>query len=283
MECRRCGRELPVGQRKTCPYCGIYLETIVTPRGARPKGRRPTSRATLMTFLSVGFVFVAVFILVPFMRSVNKQHMLLNLEETFLELDGRELEFSEDDWQKRLATFTAGIENFKKAYPSDHENIEDIERKLHILLGLDPDDPTRPDPTRRPAEQDRYNYELINRARDEIIDITEILLTGPEAGGNCTVSVRIKNSSEIIISQVTIFLDVFDEHGNPSNGSKQDDNKWYIRTDAPIGVGKTEHFRYIETWRDPNIANVKITWVIVEYGPTNRIEFPPAVCEVLWP
>jgi hypothetical protein len=283
MECKRCGKELPVGQRKTCPFCGIYLETIVKPRGPRPKTRPPGRRATIMSLLSVGFVVAAIFILVPFMRSVHKNHMLLHIEETFLELNGRELEFTEDEWEKKLASFSASVENLRKAYPSDHENIEKAERYLNILCGLDPDDPTKPGPDSI-SEQERKDQRLINTAKDKIIDITELSFTASGAGGNSLISVWIKNSSsESVIAQVEIAFQAFDADGNPSIGSARGDNMWYIRTDTPIRTGETEHFRYSERWGDRNIASVKIEWLQVIYGPNNTEYFRPEVCRVLWP
>ena len=89
MDCRRCGKELPVGQRKTCPHCGIYLDTIITPRSSGPKVKGPARRATIMTYLSVGLVVIIVCVLIPFLRSVTKKNMVVTIEKSFTELNGR--------------------------------------------------------------------------------------------------------------------------------------------------------------------------------------------------
>ena len=278
MECRRCGRELPVGQGKTCPFCGIYLDTIITPRGPAGKSKRTGNRATLMTFLSVGLVVAVVAIVIPFMRGVNKENMLASMEEAFEELNGRESAFSPEEWEVRLTSFSAAVENFEKAYPSDEEHIIRVRRYLDILCGIDPDTGE----AAGPSEQETYNERLILRARDEIIDIPSLAFSKPDASGKSALTVQVRNSSDKFIRQVVVLFKIYDADGNPSNGSPRGDNEWYPSIGSLL-PGEDKSFFFSEPWSDAGAAAAKIEWINVVYSDRDPIFFPAEVCQALWP
>ncbi|MDR0324790.1 MAG: hypothetical protein LBI19_01675 [Oscillospiraceae bacterium] len=278
MKCRRCGRELPIGQRKTCPFCGIYLETIITPRDPTQKLKKPRRRASLMTFISIGLVLIVVSVVIPVLRNVNEGNMRVSIEATYAELEGREAEFSEDDWEMKLASFSAAVENYKKAYPDNDENIERHKRLLYSLAGIDPDTGEFEGPT----EQEIYNERLILRGRDEILDVTSITLTAPDSSGRSTLTVHVKNTSNRFISGVSMLLTIYDANGRPSNGSPRNNNEWYPNTDSLL-PGEEKSFLFTEDWSDASAASAKISWINVMYSDRDPVYFPPEVCDVLWP
>ena len=278
MECRRCGKELPVGQGKTCPHCGIYLDTIITPRGPAQKTKRSGNRSMIMSFLSVGLVVAVVAVVIPFMRGVNKGNMLASMEETFEALNGKESEFTPEEWEQRLAAFSAAVENFETAYPADEDNIIMARRYLSILCGIDPDtgEPIGP------SEQQIYNERLILRARDEIIDIPDLTFAKPDASGKSGLAVQIRNSSDTYIRQIVILFKVFGADGNPSNGSPRGDNEWYPSIGSLL-PGEEKSFFFSEPWSDADAAAAKIEWINVMYSDRDPVYFPAEVCKELWP
>jgi ribosomal protein L37E len=268
MKCRRCGKELPVGQRTTCPHCGIYLNTIITPRGNAPKTKRKGNRALIMSFLSVGLVVAVVCIFVPFMRGITKNDMLTNIEDMFDTWNGAETEFSEDDWQKNLAVFSGAVDNFKRAYPKDEENVEKMERYLLILLGHDPDNL---DPPEISGEQREFNNRLIRIAKDEILDILDL------SASKDTLTVRFKNPSGSGIAEIRMEVEGFDASGKSIGVG-------HIRS-KPIPAKTEEQYRFpVNGWSGQDAASARIVWLDVGYGPhLPNIYFMPEVCEVLWP
>jgi hypothetical protein len=269
---------MPIGQRSTCPFCGIYLETFITPRGkGEAKVRRPYSKATLMSFLSIALAVVFMCILIPVMTRANRISAMTAIEESFQELYGHGGAFTEEAWEMRLASFSASVANYERSYPRDADGIERIKRQLDMLVGFDPDTGYYIGGT----DQDRRNQELIRIAQNEIIDLTDISFTPPDGAGNSTLTVQLHNSSELIISEIRMAFVAFDSFGNPSNGSKRGDNHWFVRANTPLRPGDEEAFLFSEAWNG-DMAEIKILWMVVEYGPNFSIYLPPAVCEALW-
>jgi len=257
MNCKRCGKELPVGQTKICPHCGIYLEAIIKPRGSADTSKKPMSRATVMSFLSIALVIGMCLVLIPVLRGMNKTKALENIEEMFQEWNGREAEFSETDWEKNLAVFSKAVATYKDDHPKDEENNYINQRYLYILCGLDPDylDEYRPiDPDK---EQRKYNEDLIKRTKREIIDIGATL-SSPNSAGKRALNIRIRNESTLTISEVRMgfgavdefgtllpeFMKDFDAAGNLIEGFDENTSQWIKRTNKLIATGKEEGFYY---------------------------------------
>jgi ribosomal protein L37E len=277
MDCKRCGKELPVGQRTSCPHCGIYLHTHITPRGVPGKTKRKNNRALVMSFLSVGLVVAVVCVFIPFMRSSTKNNMLEKIDAMFLEMNGNESEFTEDEWKRKLAVFSGAVANLEKSFPKDAENIGMANTYLALLCGIDPDTGDILDPYK--AQRDH----LIRTGREDYIDILNIAFTKQD--GRSSFTVEIKNNSSITINRVTMEFEAFKPNGNPSNGSRNGDNKWGVNFTTPIRPGEVESLSFSDIrhpWTDEEIASVKLLWLNVVYGPNNEAYFAPEVCAALW-
>lgn len=280
MQCRRCGKELPIGSRKTCPFCGITLDTYITPRDhtAKPP-RKPGKRATKLSFLSVAFVVAIIFIVIPVLRNINKKDLLNKIEAYYLELEQNETEYDETEWELRLLTLSAMVHRFESSYPTDEENTEKITRYIYALCGLDPDNAENPEEI---DEQQAYNERLINKARESIIDVTTIALEGPDRDGNCSLTVKAKNlSGQKEITQVALAFEVYDVDGNPANDTTRGTSVAYVK--LPNIAPEAEAGRvFLTVWNNPDISYVKLLWMNVIYSDDESLYFPPEVCSVLW-
>jgi hypothetical protein len=271
MKCRRCGKELPAWQKKTCPFCGIYLNTIITPRDPSPKARRPKNRALLLSFISVSLILIVVTVIVPLLRGMHKADAIASMEEAFAELHGNKENFTDDEWEMRLVVFSIAVNNFENSFPSDTANIEKFRFYLRTLLGIDPENPEIPI---EGNPQEIFDRHLITRAKTEIIDIRELTVSDTGLG------FIISNPSERILLQVRIWFEAFDSAGN-SLGDRA------VRTDRirPILPYSDERmfFSLSDLWGGASISRAKIIGLEVEYGPNESYYFRSVVCEALWP
>jgi hypothetical protein len=231
-------------------------------------------KATLMSLMSIALVVIVFMLFVPFMQNWHMGNAIEHIEATYAELDGHRLEFTSDQWDMRIASFTTAVHNFERDYPKETERIEKFQRYVSLLLNIDPDDPDRP---LGPSDQEMFNAWLIEHAKDEIIDILEFLIA------NSALNMRIRNPSDFIILQVEIMAEGFDAEGN-SLGMRP------IRTEKskPILSQTEEQLLYtsISVWGRADIASARIVWLNVDYGRNadpEQIYFQPVVCEVLWP
>jgi ribosomal protein L37E len=281
VQCKRCGRELPVGQRKTCPFCGIHLDTYITPRDPNAKPpRKKSSRSTIMSLLSVAFVVIIVSVVIPILRNVNKRAMLAKLDTEYTEMNGREDEYEEGEWEAKLATFSASIHQFKTAYPTDEENARMLERRLNILCGLDPDDPfTITDID----EQKLYNDELIRRARAEMIDFTSVTVGAPSFSGDCALMLTVKNcAADKMIEEIKMALTALDSGGKPIKDGKRGTADGYIRITTLIRPGEEMGFSYLSVWNSTAIDRARVRYFTVYYSDGSHYYFPETVCDALW-
>ena len=264
MDCRRCGKELPVGKIKTCPHCGIYLETFITPRGPAPKTRRTGSRALIMSFVSITLAVIVMMIVIPFLRNMNKSNALENIEASYIDLSMNRDGFTDEDWEMKLASFVAAVYNFEKLYPAEQAHIDRFRGYVDRLTGGDPDTLT---------PQEIYDRELIRTARDEIIDILELTASGSG------LLVRFQNASNLIIHQLVMVTEGFDADGNSlGEGAVRTDR------DAPVRPQTEERVFFIDVWGGAAAADAKIIWINVDFGPSlPAVYIRREVCEVLWP
>jgi hypothetical protein len=204
-------------------------------------------------------------------KNEQQQNALSAIEESFSELNDNRSSFGYDEWEMRIASFSASVDNYERSFPKDTENIEKIKGYLNTLNELEP-----------LTEQDKRNRHLIDTARSEIIDLLGVSLEPHEDNGNILMHLRLENRSEYIINEVRMAFEAFDGFGEPSNGSGQGDNLWHVRSNAPLRPNVEESIHFQTAWGDTNISHIKILWMEVEYGPNFSVYLPPAVCEALW-
>jgi len=232
-----------------------------------------------MSLLSFCVAVIAVFVMVSISRSVNKNSAFTSIADDYYELFDNEDSFTEEQWERRLTSFNVAVSKFKNNYKRDRESVEQVDRWLNILMGFDPATGEFVGNT----EQDKHDKNLIATAKDEIIDLFDIVFEPPAGAKDARLSLTLKNRSDWIVSEVRMAFDAFDSEGNPSNGSVRGDNRWHVRASTPIRPEDTDDLLFLNRWDERDIASVKLVWMDVEYGPNRVTHFPAAVCEVLWP
>jgi hypothetical protein len=269
MQCRRCGKELPTGQKKTCPHCGIYLETIITPRNPASKTKRTGSKALLMSLLSVGLLVAVMSFIIPFFNNMHKTDAIAKLEEAYAELSENRDAYTDDEWKMRMASFSAAVNNFANRNSREKELIDKYRRYELILNGFNPDDP---DDFIGLSPQEQLDSMLLKRAKNEFIDITGLTVN------SLGVSIQIKNPSDWIIAQVRIWIEGYDERGNTAG-------ERVVRVPPILANSERgELFTLADLWGRDDIVRVSIVGLDLDHGPeTENIFFRRAVCEQLWP
>ncbi len=291
MQCRRCGKELPIGHRNTCPFCGIRLDTHITPRDTTVRPRRMVNRRnSLMSMFSVVFVVALVLIVVPILQRNTKTISETEIESLYKELKelrpvleaqylaSKNGKWNEDpDWEIKINSFAAKIYKYKQDFPKEEERYAVYDAWITELM-------QPPNVT----EQSQFNEWAINSAKDDVLDILSVTVAKPDEAENIRLDVEIVNHSADTISQVSIAIEAFDAEGNPvfdrtqlgENGDPV--NLGYVHTNDYLIPGANRTYTFEAVWNNPEITAAKIYWLAVEYSDETKYFFPPEVCEAVW-
>ncbi len=291
MQCRRCGKNLPMGHGNTCPFCGIRLDTYITPRNTSVKPRKPASRRnSLMSMLSVAFVVILVVIIVPVLQNNTKVKSETEIATLYAELIELRPElqaqylaeksgnwYEDDDWEIKINSLVAMIHKFKQDYPKETEKHAEYDAMITELM-------TPPNIT----EQSQFNEWAIANAKAEVVDILSITVGKPDEEGNMSLNVKIKNNSKETFSQVNIAFEALGAGGNPIyDGNETGENGepvnlGYIHTNDYLIPGGEQTYTFKGIWKDPNIAAARVHWLQVEFSNGNTHYFPPEVSKEIW-
>lgn len=291
MQCKRCGKELPIGHRNTCPYCGIRLDTYITPRDTSVKPRGIVNRRnSLMSMISIAFVVFLVVIVVPILQNNTKNSseaeiikLYYELKELRPELEAEYLVsksgnwYEDGDWEIKINALAAMIFKYKEDHPKEEEKHKEYDGYMTELM--------------RPAEiteQGQFNEWAIQHAKDEVLDIISVTVGKPDGEGNIRLSVRLVNHSTDTISQVSAAFEaygtegvpVFDETRLGENGDPA--NLGYIRTNDYLVSGAERLYTFEAVWNNPSVTAAKVYWLSVEYSNGETLFFPHEVCEAIW-
>lgn len=281
MECRRCGKELPEGHTNICPHCGIRLDTYITPREREKKTKRKLSRNMIITMLSVAFVVIVVTVIIPFLRNLNMDKSMKNLEATYRRLAEQELQISSEgereQWQQQVQFFSAGIKKHENSYPADEDGITKAYEMLDTLLGKKANEPERTE------LELQYIQLLVETAQNTIITIDTATLTKPNSSGECSVIIEITNKSEDkTIKEVLFALTALDKNGNPVPDSASGKADAYIRTTKQVNPGERNRSAFRPVWTNSDIAAMRIDYLTVYYTDSSYLYLPREVCSAIW-
>ena len=248
MQCRRCHKDLPEGSGLSCPFCGIRQDTYIIPHGnAGRQKRKKSNKGALLSMVSVGLVVAIVCVLIPMLREHNKNAKFAEIKQ-----------ICESGDLSRGDVLSAKIATLKKSYPSDTELHDELDRMLNEFLGLDenfdPNAPSVPPDADRESEVQR----MIETARESVLDVTEIALSGPTYAGGYSVALKWVNSSVATVSELRITLEAYDAAGNAVQCTKREKSEGYIRMTKIVSPGQESEGAALDVWFAENIQYVQI-------------------------
>jgi hypothetical protein len=221
-----------------------------------------------MSFISIALAVGVIMVIRPLFRNAHMQTAMENIETSFAELNGNRFDYTEDDWTMRLASFSAAVHNFARDYPREGDLIEKFRRYELILNGINPDNPGQPIGL---TPQEQFDQLLIANAKEHIIDVTDLSVS------SSGLNIRVRNPSNRIIAQVSIWIEGFDADGISLGESAVRLPPLLAHTEA------SEFFTLTDMWGRTDVVRAKVTGLNVDYGQDENWYFRAVVCEALWP
>ncbi len=264
MNCRRCGRELPEGDEKACPYCGIRQDTYIVPRTQSKYTRPKMKRGTMLSVVSVALVVFIVAVLVPVLRNLNRGILMEKIEQAYA-----------DQNKETLAILLA---NLKRSYPASGEEIDDAQEMLDSLLGKST---PQPDGDADKIRQQQIQH-LIDTAQDSILQILSISFMEPSPQGTLHLSIEWKNTAEKAVSELRFSVEGLDASGATVPLHDKEATRAGLTVTGEVAAGKQSTATFLDVWDSGRVERAKLVSIVVEYADGSAVTLPQEVMDALY-